>query len=223
MPTGIRRRHSRTCRGGDCRCSWEASVGSGSGLRLRKTFRTLAAARSWRADAQGQLATRDVAAECSPKLRDAANVFLAGMEDGSIRTRSGHRYKPSARRSYREALNAHVLPHLGGLRLDEIKRRDVQALVDKLAGTKSPSTTRNALLPLRVIYRRAARDGHAEDNPCDGLELPAREEAQRTPPTRSDATRLLVRRARRPASALGDGALRGIEKGRTSGARVGRC
>jgi integrase len=113
------------------------------------------------------------------------------MEDGSVRNRSGHRYKPSAIRSYREALNAHLLPHLGPVRLDEVTRRDVQALADKLAAAKSPSTVRNALLPLRVIYKRALRDGEATQNPCQGIDLPAREETARTPPTRADAESLI--------------------------------
>ena len=192
MPTGIRRRHRRACSGGDCRCGWEASVGSGSGARLRKTFRTLGEARSWRADAQRQLASKELRPDRSPKLRDAATALLDGMEDGSVRNRSGHRYKPSAIRSYREALNAHLLPHLGPLRLDEIARRDVQALADKLAAARSPSTVRNALLPLRVIYKRALRDGEATQNPCQGIDLPAREEAERTPPTRADAVDLVA-------------------------------
>jgi integrase len=191
MPTGIRRRHHRGCSGTECRCGWEASVGSGSGARLRKTFRTLGEARSWRADAQRQLASQELRPGRSPKLRDAATILLDGMEDGSIRNRSGHRYKPSAIRSYREALNAHLLPHLGPLRLDEIKRRDVQALTDKLATSRSASTVRNALLPLRVIYKRAIRDGEATASPCLGIDLPARDETQRTPPTRSEAEQLL--------------------------------
>jgi integrase len=192
MPTGIRRRHHRGCSGTECRCGWEASVGSGSGARLRKTFRTLGEARSWRADAQRQLASQELRPGRSPKLRDAATILLDGMEDGSIRNRSGHRYKPSAIRSYREALNAHLLPHLGPLRLDEIKRRDVQALTDKLATSRSASTVRNALLPLRVIYKRAIRDGDATASPCLGIDLPARDETRRTPPTRSDADALLT-------------------------------
>ncbi len=46
------------------------------------------------------------------------------MRDSSIRNRSGHRYKPSVIRSYDDALRAHVLDHLGALRLGDIKRRD---------------------------------------------------------------------------------------------------
>lgn len=53
-------------------------------------------------------------------------------------------------------------------------RRDVQGLADRLlADRKDPSTVRNALMPLRVIYRRAVREGTVHVNPCTGIDLPA--------------------------------------------------
>src|SRR6185437_13839492 len=49
-----------------------------------------------------------------------------------------------------------------------------QALVERLLGSGlSASTIRNALMPLRVIYRRAVRDDEVETNPLVGLDLPA--------------------------------------------------
>jgi len=189
VTTGIRRRHRRDCPEADspqprCRCSWEASAGSGHGPRLRKTFRTLAEARSWRVDAEKQLRSGLVTPGVAPKIREAAAALLDGMRDGSIRNRSGHRYKPSAIRSYDEALNAHILPHLGARRLTDVKRRDVQALADRLVGQgKKASTVRNAILPLRVVYRRAVRDGIVAVNPCATIDLPARDEEPRDAPS----------------------------------------
>jgi site-specific recombinase XerC len=52
-------------------------------------------------------------------------------------------------------------------------RRDVQALVDRLvARGLHPSTVRNAILPLRMIYRRAIRDELVSVNPTRDLDLP---------------------------------------------------
>lgn len=60
------------------------------------------------------------------------------------------------------------------MRLGDVKRRHVQALADRLvADGLSPSTVRNALMGLRVIFRRALRDDLVALNPCDGIELPA--------------------------------------------------
>jgi integrase len=93
---------------------------------------------------------------------------------GAIRNRSGDRYKPSALRGYEQSLRLQVLPDLGAHKLARITRTDLQALVDRLhAAGMAPATIRNAILPLRAIYRRAcAREGLAV-NPASGLELPA--------------------------------------------------
>lgn len=96
------------------------------------------------------------------------------MRSGLVRTRSGDLYKPSATRSYEAALRLHILPELGALKLADVQRRDVQRLADELLATgRDPSTIRNALMPLWVIYRRALEDGDVADNPCGGLRLPA--------------------------------------------------
>ena len=42
-----------------------------------------------------------------------------------------------------------------------------------LAGGADPSTIRNALKPLRVIYRLAIEDGDLAVSPCERLRLPA--------------------------------------------------
>src|SRR6266540_1457561 len=93
-------------------------------------------------------------------LREAANAWLVGAKDGSVRTRSGDVYKPSALRGYEAALRDRILPALGAVKLSEIQRRDVQDLADRmLAESLDPSTIRNALMPLRVIFRRAVARG----------------------------------------------------------------
>jgi len=98
-----------------------------------------------------------------------------GIASGAIRTRTGERYKPSVVREYERSLRFHVLPTLGGgARLSRIQRRDVQRLADDLlASGADPSTIRNALKPLQVLYRRAIEDGDLAVNPCERLRLPA--------------------------------------------------
>ena len=75
-----------------------------------------------------------------------------------MRTRSADPYKPSALRAYEQALRHKLLPALGHLKLAALTRHPVQDLVDRLvAEGLSASTTRNAVLPLRAIYRRPSR------------------------------------------------------------------
>jgi integrase len=180
LPTGIRLRHSRSCpsaAGGACACrpSYEASVWSArDGKKVRNTFPTLAAARGWRADAQVGLRKRTFRAPTATTLREAADAWLAGARDGSIRTRSGDTYKPSAIRSYEGSLRKRVLPELGAARLSEIGRVDLQDFADRLlAEGLAPSTIRNTLMPVRAIFRRAVHRGEVSVNPTTGLELPA--------------------------------------------------
>jgi integrase len=181
-PTGIRRLHSASCpaytnagQRCDCGAGYEASVWDrASGCKIRKTFPTLAAARAWRSDAEQGIRRGTLRYSTPVTVREAADELVAGMRSGAVRTRGGDAYKPSACRSYDEALRVHVLPSLGAINLGDVQRRHVQRLVDDLHAAKAaPSSIRNALMPLRVIYRRALRDGLVAVNPCDGLDLPA--------------------------------------------------
>jgi integrase len=107
-------------------------------------------------------------------LRQAAEAWLDGAREGNVRTRSGDAYKPSALSGYEQALRTRLLPELGAAKLAEIERADVQDFADRLlAQDLDPSTIRNALMPLRAIYRRALARGDVAVNPTTGLELPA--------------------------------------------------
>jgi integrase len=145
-----------------------------AGKTIRKSFPTLAEARAWRAQSQSALRRGTLSAPVRTTLRDAADAWLEAAGTGLVRTRSGDPYKPSALRSYEQALRTKVLPELGNARLSAITRNDVQVVADRLvAEGLSPSTVRNAILPLRAIYRRAAARAEVHLNPTLGLVLPA--------------------------------------------------
>jgi integrase len=180
MAEGIEVRHSRSCASRDGkRCNCEpgyrvAAYDAISQRKVSKTFRTLGAARRWRAAAQTQAAKGVRLAGTSQTLHTSAAAFVDGIASGAIRTKAGERYKPSVVREYERSLRLHVLPTLGGGKLSKIHRRDVQRLADDLlASGADPSTIRNALKPLQVIYRRAIEDGDLALNPCERLRLPA--------------------------------------------------
>lgn len=179
---GIRRRHSAGCPAHSdprarcsCAAGYEASVfDRASGRKIRRTFATLAAARSWRSDAEHGVRRGTLRASEPVTVKDAADALVAGMRSGAVRNRSGDRYKPSAIRGYEAAFELHVRRDLGAMKLADVQRRHVQRLADRLVGDGlSPSSVRNALMPLRVIFRRAIRDGLVAVNPCGGVDLPA--------------------------------------------------
>ncbi len=178
--TGIEVRHKKACTSRDgrrCNClpAYQASVWSArESKRIRKTFPTLAEARAWRSETQTGVRRGTVRAPANMSVQEATDELVAGMKAGRIRNRSGDRYKPSAIRSYEAALRDHIVPRLGRTRLADVQHRDVQRLADDLlAEGRDPSTIRNALMPLRVIFRRAVEDGDLAVNPCAHLRLPA--------------------------------------------------
>jgi hypothetical protein len=154
MAEGIGVRHSRSCAsraGRYCNCepSYQAHVWSKrDGKRIRKTFPTLAAARTWRTDAKKALQDGKMRAPSPETLRVAGDALVAGMKDGSVRKRGGEPYKPSVIRSYENVLTKRVYPDLGAVRVSDLQRRDLQALADRLAGNGlDASTIRKGDLP----------------------------------------------------------------------------
>jgi integrase len=159
----------------DCSPGYQAQVWSPTDRKtIRKTFPTLADARAWRSDTQSALRQGTLHAPARITLAEAAAEWLAAAQDGIVRTRSGEIYKPSALRAYEQALRTRVLPALGHLKLSAITRPLIQDLVDQLIAERlAPSTIRNAILPVRAIYRRALSRSQVHTNPTLGLRLPA--------------------------------------------------
>src|SRR5829696_3062346 len=175
---GISRVHERGCDpAGRCRCapSYQAAVYvAAQDKRVRKHFPRLREAKAWRADALGAVRAGKLRAVARRTVADAATELLAGMKDGTIVNRSRRPYKPATIRSYERALTLRLLPALGRMRLDEVTPGHVQRFAESLMrGGLDPSTVRNTLDPLRVMFRRAVRLGEVANDPTAVLELPA--------------------------------------------------
>lgn len=178
---GVYLRHSRDCarvqRGAKCSCkpSYRAvAYDKRSKKMIRKTFRALAEAKLWRADAVVALEQGRLKPPTTTTVGEALHSYLAGMVDGTILDRSGKQYKPATCRSYRRSVEKRLQPELGEVRLGDLRRRDVQDMIDRLrANGISASTIHNTLDPLRAVYRRAVRRDDVTIDPTHGLELPA--------------------------------------------------
>jgi integrase len=177
---GVEVRHARSClaKGWErcsCKPNYRGIVYSKADKRRIQSpgFATPQAATRWRHDAQVDL-RRGVRRAVAPvTVRQFAMQWLEGAKAGAIRNRSGRPYKPSALRSYEQALEQHLLSDLGGIKLGELDRNDVQDLADRLHSSgMSASTVRNAIVPLRAICRRAVARRTIQTNPTTGLELP---------------------------------------------------
>jgi integrase len=179
---GIQTRHARNCpaaadREARCRCTptYRAEVyDARERQKIRRSFPTITAAKAWRQDAAGQVRRGQLRAVAPITLGEAAIDWLEQAKAGTVRTRSGEKFKPSTIRGYEAALERRVLPEFGRRRIADIRRGDLQDLADRLlADGLDASTIRNFLMPLRAIYRRALSRGFVTINPTTGLELPA--------------------------------------------------
>jgi integrase len=217
---GLRRRHARGCPALDgrrCSCGggWEATVWSPRDRKaIRRTFPTRAAAKSWRVDAAAAVSKGALGAATPTTVREAGESLVAGMRAGAVLTRSGDRYKPSAIRGYEAALERRVYPKLGGLRLADVRLRDVQALADDLvAAGLDASTVRNAIVPLRVVFRRAVQDGEVAVSPVAGVRLPAVRGKRDRVATPEEAASLLAALAERDRGVWATAFYAGLRRG----------
>lgn len=105
----------------------------------------------------------------------AEQVFVAA-EDGSLRNRSGQRFKASTIRIYRINFERYLAPEFGSFRVNDLRRRHIQQFCDRLAVQKSPSTVRNVLMPLRSLLRYAVEMEFIAVNPIQDLRLPGKDE-----------------------------------------------
>lgn len=180
---GVEVRHARACPAAfdheaRCRCkptyrAWVWSRRDRKKIRS-KPFERLQEAKSWRSDAAGQVRRGALRSRSQIALREYGEAWLKDAKSGVIRKRGGEPCKPSALRSYEDALLSRIFPEFGGARLTDISRLDLQDFADRLqAEGLSPSTIRNTLMPLRAIYRRALVRGDVSVNPTSSLELPA--------------------------------------------------
>jgi integrase len=162
QPTGIRQRGA----------SWEAFVyDRREHKKIRKSFASQAAAKSWRHDASVGLRKGTMRAPTSTTLRQAWEAWIEAARRGEILSRNREPFKPSTLRGYGRDMDRIVLDELGAFRLADVRPDDLQALVDRLVGRGlSGSRVRNVLVPLQSLYRRHRRE--CPTDPTDGLDLP---------------------------------------------------
>jgi integrase len=177
---GIRVRHRRTCatrQGGKCNCdpAYEGWVFSKrDGKKIRRTFARESEAKLWRADALVQLSKGAMRAPKPTTLREAWEAWLGAARAGTVRNRSGDRYKAATLRSYETAMRLRVLPDLGAGRLADLSRGDLQDFIERTMAENdlSAATINITIAPIRAVCRRAVSRGELVVNPCSGLDMP---------------------------------------------------
>jgi integrase len=177
---GVFARHQQHCaisHSGRCNCkpSYYGACYDRARKKYLKTKRmpTAEAARNARTDLARLLEQGEAPITNAIRLSDARERFVTAAREGKVLNKHGHRYKPLAIDNIDESLRRHVEPILGNKRLSDIRRGDVQAIVDDLSPKLSGSRVRSVVNALRSVYRWAQDRDLASHNPAALVRLPA--------------------------------------------------
>ncbi|MGO8904135.1 MAG: tyrosine-type recombinase/integrase [Solirubrobacteraceae bacterium] len=177
---GVYARHRADCElehGGDCNCSpsyWGQAWDRASGKPRKTRFLgSPAEARNARADLEATLRAGMLPASSTMRVAKAIDAYLAAIDAGSALNKHGRSYKPTAIRDLRGALELHVEPALGARRVADVRRGDVQRLVDTLTLEKSGSRVRTVVNAIRSLYAWAQDRELVDHDPASRVRLPA--------------------------------------------------
>lgn len=183
---GVFARHKSGCakeHGKRCSCSpaywgkvWDRDV---QRSRITAFLPTPAAARNARDDLLRDVRNGMLPASESMRVHKAVEAFRRGAELGVALNKHGRRYKPSAVRDLEGALNNHVIPAFGTKKLGEVRRRDVQRLVDDISPELSGSRVRSVVNAIHSLYRWAQAREIVYHDPAALVQLPAMESRPR--------------------------------------------
>lgn len=177
---GVYARHRIDCaveRDGKCDCSpsYWGRVWDRADSKHRKTrmVPSIAEARNARTDLQATLRAGTVPASTTMRIAKAIEAYLAAIEAGTALNKHGRQYKPSAIRDLRGALKGWVGPELGRHRLADLRRGDVQRLIDQMTPEKSGSRVRTVVNAIRSLYGWAQDRELVDHDPASRVRLPA--------------------------------------------------
>jgi integrase len=138
------------------------------------TFRSPLEAVVWQRDTRATLKRSSTLPGRRITVAHAIDQFLYAIEDGSALNKRGTPYKPSAAKTLELVLKGRVEPRLGALLLEEVRRGDVQVLVDEMIREGlSGASVRNVINSLRSLYSYAIARELIESSPTANVLLPA--------------------------------------------------
>lgn len=81
--------------------------------------------------------------------------------------------KPYTLSSYNTIVNKHIIPNIGGLRLQDVRGVHIQKMYNKMISNgNAPKTVKNIGAVLHKAFSIAVKQGLVIANPCDATELP---------------------------------------------------
>lgn len=177
---GIYARHQLGCaiesnRACNCSPSYWGQVWDRAASKPRKTkrLRTVAEARNARADLETTLRAGMLPSSSTMRLAKAVENYLDAIKSGRALNKHGRPYKSSTIRDIEGALVGYVEPELGARRIGDVRRGDVQRLIEKLTPEKSGSRVRTIVNAVHSLYAWAQDRELVDHDPASHVRLPA--------------------------------------------------
>jgi integrase len=179
---GVFARHMTGCaveRDKRCSCSpsYWGKVWDREANKARRTsfLANQNAARNARDDLLRDVRAGTLSANESMRVETGVETFLRAAESGVVLNKHGRRYKASALRDLEGALKSHAVPAFGAKKMGDVRRRDVQHLVDEITPELSGSRVRSIVNAIHSLYRWAQAREIVYHDPAALVPLPAME------------------------------------------------
>jgi integrase len=160
----IKRFHESKCPGADCACPWRLDyrpLGM-KGSRRRVEFATKKQAERFLSETSAKASRGEyIAPAAVPTFASAAEVWFKSKADR----------RPSHVSDLRSRLDRHILPRIGGERLDRINVAAIEKLRADLRTEKYASRTVNTIIRIvGAAFKSAIRRGECALNPVERIE-----------------------------------------------------
>jgi hypothetical protein len=177
---GVYAQHASDCplrSGGDCTCARIAYRASAKApdersRLLSPEFGSAVEARNWLRDQRARVTAATTVADEGPSLNAVIQDFLAAASRGLGRQHPVPGASPERLRQVRDGLG-YVGADLGSRRIQSVRRRHVQALIDQFDVAGMPADrVNNVISSLRVLFAYAIQRDLVDFNPIVQLTMP---------------------------------------------------
>jgi hypothetical protein len=177
---GVQARHADRCpvrNGEPCTCGPLGYRGSFTDRRTGDReqgplLETEEAARRWRGEQRTSLAASSRIAEEGTTVGAVVDDFIEAAEEGRARDSYGRPYQPNDLRDLQWALEGHVGQAIGHMELRDVRRRQLQDLLDRLDGAGTPQArVQQVAEALAALYAYAYERRLVDSDPVAALTL----------------------------------------------------
>ncbi len=163
--------------------SWRAQISS-SGKRFGKTFKKKAEAQDWLRKMQNQL-------EMGLDIKGGKLTLTQYLPQWLEKKKTSLR--PSTAYQYSQIIRDHILPHIGKIRLEDLRLSKIERLYSDLLGSGvSVRTVRLVHAVLHVALVKAINYGHIARNPAHGASLPRQSHSEMNVLDTDQVTQFLI-------------------------------